>query len=164
MNENKPLEVIILETSKWGSFSDYLSILAILVSLSAVYFAFKQYKLGLKTVEAGYYLSLVQDILATKLPEARRYLEFDTNNNLTEGYMKLADIITEFRKRIQYFYFQDSCFYKELDEQLIRIDDALIVMAERKNVSKQDQNKFFVNLDSEIKDVYKKLLHKHTGK
>ncbi len=159
-----PIEVVLIEGAWWQDVSIIISILAIMISLFSVGWSIFQHIANTKSVETEYFFNIAEKILAEDLPVARRHLIFDINGCLSSDYMKLTDVITELRKKIQFFYFQDQSFYREIDKSLIDLDEAIIVMADKKKVELKEQQVFFVGVDNQIAKVYKKLLGRHAGK
>lgn len=160
-----PIEVVLIEGPWWKNIAVWISLFAALVSLATVAFSVWQNVKKDRSIQTEYFFKIVEDILVTEFPVARRSLLFDEKKgSLFDSYMNLTDVITELRKKMQFFYFQDRTFYDEIDKILVDLDEMIVEEANKKNVSEKEQKIFLSEVDNRISMIYKELLKKHVGK
>lgn len=160
-----PIEVVLVEGPWWENIAVWISLFAACVSLVTVAFSVWQNVKKDRSIQTEYFFRIVEDILVTEFPVTRRSLLFDEKKgSLFDSYMKLTDVITELRKKMQFFYFQDRAFYNKLDGMLIDLDEMIVEEANKRNVSEKEQKIFFSEIDNRISKIYKELLKKHVGK
>ena len=90
---------------------------------------------------------LIEDI-----PQARRFLKFDSKNNLTGG-EKLNNVLVDIRNSSLYFRYNDRNFYDKLDEKLTELEDYLTNLMNKVHETTKHAE-IYNKIDEMIKEIY----------
>lgn len=140
-----------------------LSFLAIIISIGTVIFEYiKELKFNRTNLEAIYYTDIYKEHLVYDIPNARKYIKIDRNNQLI-GTDKLINELQKLRQDSLYFQYSNIKFYEELCEATQTLEDFLV-----KNTHEiyegEEQTKIYNYIQNGINEVYRVISSGYLGK
>lgn len=125
--------------------SDVISLIAAVV---AMYSLLQTKKNNATNIKSRYYKKIFDSYLIEKIPRARRYIRFDSQDGKMRDCNILSDTLQDMMRDALYFQYSNLEFYKKLKMMVTGLDDYINQMS----------NKTFV--DYEIIEVEKNIQEK----
>lgn len=140
----------------------FLSILAVIISIFAVFFEYYwSQKINRTNLEADFYKDIYGDYLMNKLPEARRVILY--SNHVISDTDDLIDILNDIRHSSLFYKYKDKNFYEKLCGQLQKLEDKLV-----KDTGKVIEDDYYIDftrtVNKDIEDIYNTIMDKYIGK
>lgn len=126
--------------------SDYISIIALLVSIGALVY---QIYSNRNTIERDLYAAVFREYLMVRIPEGRNQL------SIVDGRLhsqQLQQCLSDLRRDILYFKFNNTVFYKALNDIIINIDDLVVSINNEEN--ERDIQSKLMEIDLLINGIY----------
>lgn len=140
-----------------------LSFFAIIISIGTVIFEYiRELKFNRTNLEAIYYTDIYKEHLVYGIPNARKYIKIDINNQLI-GTDKLINELQKLRQDSLYFQYSNIKFYEELCKATQTLEDFLV-----ENTSKfyegEEQTKIYNYIQNGLNEVYRVISSGYLGK
>lgn len=132
----------------WATLA--ISIIAIIISIwSAIWTVNKNNKSSYKN---NVYEDALKDPLHLELPKlVQRSIDYKNKKVNDEEIDKFQDFLIELRNKILVFKYMDENFYKEIDNIIIKIDDNIVLITNKK----ENFENRYEELVKQIKALYK---------
>ena len=131
-----------------------LSIISLVAStVLTVWNVFTSIKLNKVNLKFGVCEKIFDEYLITKIPQARKYVQFDGKNIFIGGNM-LQEVLQWMLQDALYFNYADKVFYKNLKDEIEKLEDYIVLKIDKK-FSSIDQSEIYDHIDSSIKTIYK---------
>lgn len=138
-----------------------LSILALIFSCIALYIEQRNMKkvnrIGL---ESKFFLTLLENVIATELPEARIKIHY--SGKVLENLPEFVDVISKIRRSLLFYKYLDKTFYDKVTDKLKEIEDFVVPYYE-KIISDSDNYNFNSKLDNSMCSLYTLIMNKYSG-
>ncbi len=127
-----------------------ISIIAIIISIwSAIWTVNKNNKSSYKN---NIYEDILKNSLHIELPKhMQKSIDYKTKTVNDEEIDNFQDFLIELRNRILIFKYMDDKFYKKIDDIIIKIDDNIVLIINKK----ENFNDRYDELLKDIKDLYR---------
>ena len=133
------------------SVSDFLAIIAIIVSFGGViYEVYNSKKINRISIENKYYEKVFDDILLYDIPKAREY--FCYIGGRLEGTEKLQLALVDLRKKAIFFKYKNLDFYTQLKDTILEIED--YAFNSEGEMTQNQFNEFEQEIDKKLEDLY----------
>lgn len=139
-----------------------LSILAILISICAIFFEyFWNQKINKTNLEADFFRNIYGDFLMNKISKARNIIHY--NNQKISDTQDLIDVLNDIRHSSLFYKYKDKSFYNLLCERLRTLEDKLVSKTD-KILDNDDYSDFIQETNSDIETIYNIIMNKYIGK
>ncbi|HEL2460934.1 MAG: hypothetical protein MSS16_08765 [Streptococcus orisratti] len=144
--------------------SDWLSIIAIIVSFLAVIATFYLENWRLKREsDSKFFQDIYFSYMKSKIPKAEAKLRFDHNSNRIDGVSEILSVLKNLRKKSSPYKFLDTEFYNQFTQFIENTED----FYSRKQNTVTDSQKFEsfqTESRQKISQLYDLLKNKHQNK
>lgn len=140
------------------SIDNYLSIIAIVISIASIVYTYITAKrVTQKTLNKDFFEKIYFDYIIVKIPEALLQLEYkselvETENECT----KLNNLIQEVLNKSIFYKFFDKEFYENVRKILIELDE-LTICASEPRLSTETFREYKLKITESINSLYKVL-------
>lgn len=155
-------DAILVENELTFTVELFLSILAVIISIFAVFFEYYwSQKINRTNLEADFYKDIYGDYLMNKIPEARRVILY--SNHVISDTDDLIDVLNDIRHSSLFYKYKDKNFYEKLCSQLQKLEDKLV-----KDTGVIIEDEYYVDftktVNKDIEDIYNTIMDKYIGK
>ena len=102
-------------------------------------------------MQTFYFCKIFDEYLIEKIPATRSRLSFH-DGKLERSYQDLVDVICKLKHKVYFYSFQNNNFYITFTEKLNDLEDYIIKLADKSNVSEQSFH--FNQIDQKIANLY----------
>lgn len=144
----------LIAVFKQISFSDYIALLALLISVLALSKQLKKDKIFQNTI---FFKEVFLQFLTQDCVEARNDIKFDSDGKI-DNTDKFEVLIADLGKKISFYEYVDKEFYDELRKLLTELDDLLL---DDKNYKGKKQTDHFNKIDEKISELFRLIMNKY---
>lgn len=144
----------LIAVFKQISFSDYIALLALLISVLALSKQLKKDKIFQNTI---FFKEVFLKFLTQDCVEARNDIKFDSDGKI-DNTDKFEEYIADLGKKISFYEYVDKEFYDELKKLLTELDDLLL---DDKNYKGKKQTDHFNKIDEKISELFRSIMNKY---
>lgn len=143
--------------------STILSIIAIVISIIvAILDYWRELRINRTNLDSEYIKDIYKEHLVYKIPEARKYMNFDCSSKLI-GTDKLIQELQQLRYDSLYFQYNNLDFYEELKKKLQQLEDRLVENTGKEFLG-EEQTQLLTSIQEEINSIYKLISDLYLGK
>lgn len=131
-----------------------LSTLSLIASIAlTVWNIFTTKKLNKVNLKSGVCEKIFDEYLITKIPQARKFAQFDGKNIFIGGGV-LQEVLQDMQRSALYFKYADKDFYNNLRKEIRKLEDFIVNNID-KHFDSTEQPEIYNQIDSSIKTIYK---------
>lgn len=119
-------------------------------------------KLSRVSLESEYFKDIYKEHLVFKIPNARKYVKFDSVNKLIDT-DNLINELQALRQDSLYFQYNNHAFYKELKESIQKLEDYLVQNTNKEFIG-EEQTQVYTYIKECIDDIYRIISDGYLGK
>lgn len=140
----------IEKPSVFEYLSVVLSIIAIVISVLAIFY---QIKLNNTNLQSVYFEEIFGSYLKNKIPKVMEKLEFDERGKLSQGYREINKTFMAMIRGCGYFKYAKNDFYYELTSKTKALDEHLVEIAGKQIKDREEQKVIKLSVHKEVQDI-----------